>query len=113
MTRASKVDRDKIDKIEIQRGAETISMLKSGSGLEACRQPKASVGQNLRNAERSRFRKSEGHYRRAEALATYGLDKPKLEVVLRQGSTELVRVGFGSDSKMPEGIYLKTSDSPP
>jgi hypothetical protein len=35
-----------------------------------------------------------------------------LEVVLRQGTTELSRVQFGGDSKMPEGIYIKTSDSP-
>src|SRR5215467_3056158 len=45
-------------------------------------------------------------------LAMYGLDKPKLEVVLRQGSAELTRVQFGGDSKMPEGIYIKTSDAP-
>ena len=47
-----------------------------------------------------------------KALSTYGLDKPKIEVVLRQGSTDLVTLAFGSDSKMPEGIYIKTSDSP-
>jgi hypothetical protein len=40
-----------------------------------------------------------------KALSMYGLDKPKLEVVLRQGTTELTRVAFGGDSKMPEGIY--------
>jgi hypothetical protein len=33
-------------------------------------------------------------------------------VVLRNGSNELVRIAFGADSKMPEGIYVKTSDSP-
>jgi Domain of unknown function (DUF4340) len=47
-----------------------------------------------------------------KGLSSYGLDKPKLEVVLRQGSNELARVGLGGDSKMPEGIYLKTSDKP-
>jgi len=46
-----------------------------------------------------------------KTLSTYALDKPKLEVVLRQGSNELVRIAFGNESKMPEGIYLKTSDS--
>ena len=45
-------------------------------------------------------------------LSTYGLDKPQLEVVLRQGSTELVRIAIGAESKMPEGIYIKTADSP-
>jgi hypothetical protein len=42
----------------------------------------------------------------------YGLDKPKLEVILRQGNNELTRVQFGGDSKMPEGIYIKTADTP-
>ena len=43
---------------------------------------------------------------------SYGLDKPKLEVVFKQGANEGVRVSFGSDSKSPEGIYLKASSSP-
>jgi len=47
-----------------------------------------------------------------KALAMYGLDKPKLEVVLRQGNNELTRVQFGGDSKMPEGTYIRTSDTP-
>jgi len=47
-----------------------------------------------------------------KALATYGLDKPKLEVSFREGSKDPVRVQFGSDSKTPEGIYLKSSDAP-
>jgi hypothetical protein len=42
----------------------------------------------------------------------YGLDKPTLQVVLRQGSNELGRIDFGTDSKTPEGIYVKASDSP-
>ena len=45
-------------------------------------------------------------------LATYGLDKPKLEIALRQGSNDLARIQLGGDSKMPEGIYIKTADSP-
>jgi Domain of unknown function (DUF4340) len=47
-----------------------------------------------------------------KSLGMYGLDKPILQVVLRQGSNELGRVDFGADSKTPEGIYVKTSDSP-
>src|SRR5206468_11888410 len=47
-----------------------------------------------------------------KTLAAYGLDKPKLEVSFRGGSNDPVRVQFGSDSKTPEGIYLKSSDAP-
>ncbi len=45
-------------------------------------------------------------------LSAYGLDKPRLEALFKQGSNELARITFGSDSKTPEGIYLKTSNAP-
>src|SRR5262245_58269582 len=45
-------------------------------------------------------------------LRMYNLDKPTLQVVLRQNSNELGRIDFGADSKMPKGIYVKASDSP-
>jgi len=47
-----------------------------------------------------------------KALSTYGLDKPRVEVVFRQGANELLRIAFGSENKSPEGVYAKTSDSP-
>jgi hypothetical protein len=31
---------------------------------------------------------------------------------LREGANELARITFGGESKMPEGTYVKTSDSP-
>ncbi len=45
-------------------------------------------------------------------LASYGLDKPRMEVVFKQGTSELGRISFGSDSQNPEGVYVKSSDSP-
>ena len=30
----------------------------------------------------------------------------------RSGSNELVRIEFGSESKMPEGVYIRTSGGP-
>src|SRR5439155_22764501 len=46
-----------------------------------------------------------------KALSTYGLDKPRVEVVFHKGSNEIGRLTFGAESKTPEGVYLKTSDS--
>jgi hypothetical protein len=108
----TKVDRDKIDKIEIQRGAEMITLLKAGSDWKLPDNKKAQWDKASGMLNALDFEKAKDIIDAPKALSTYGLDKPKLEVVLRQGSNELVRVGFGNDSKMPEGIYLKTSTSP-
>jgi hypothetical protein len=43
------------------------------------------------------------------ALSTYGLDKPRLEVIFRQGTNQLSNVSFGSDAKDAGTVYLKTS----
>ena len=58
------------------------------------------------------FDKAKDIIDKPQALSTYGLDKPRAEVVFRQGSNELLRLLFGGDSKIPEGVYAKTSDSP-
>jgi len=47
-----------------------------------------------------------------KALSTYGLDKPKLEVTLRQAGKDVLGLKFGSNSKDPEGLYIKTSTKP-
>lgn len=108
----TRVDRDKIEKIEIQRGAEMISLLKSGSDWKLPDDKKLQWDKISAMLNGLDFEKAKEIIDAPKTLATYGLDKPKLQVVLRQGSNELVRVEFGNDSKMPEGIYLRTSASP-
>ena len=108
----TKIDRDKIDKIEVLRGTDMIMLLKSGSDWEFADKKKAQWDKVSGMLNALDFEKAKDIIDMPKGLSTYGLDKPKLEVVLRQGSNELVRVGFGNDSKMPEGIYLKTSDKP-
>jgi hypothetical protein len=107
----TKFDRDKLDKIEIQRGSEMLTFQKSGSdwkmGDKKVQWDKLSGMLNELD-----FAKAKDIIDSPKAPATYGLDKPKLQVILRQGATELARVDFGSDSKMPEGIYIKTSSDP-
>jgi hypothetical protein len=45
-------------------------------------------------------------------LSAYGLDKARLVATLRQGGKEALGLNFGSESKSPEGVYLKTTSSP-
>jgi hypothetical protein len=108
----AKVDRDKIDKIEIVRGSETLSFAKSGSDWKLPDGKKAQTDKVLGMLNALDFEKVKDIVDMPKNPAMYGLDKPKLEVVLRQGNTELTRVQFGGDSKMPEGTYVKTSDTP-
>jgi hypothetical protein len=108
----AKIDRDKIDKIEIQRGSENLSFAKSGSDWKLPDGKKAQIDKVIGMLNALDFEKVKDILDMPKALAMYGLDKPKLEVVLRQGTNELTRVQFGGDSTMPEGIYLKTSDTP-
>jgi len=108
----AKIDRDKIDKIEILRGTEMITLLKSGSDWKLPDEKKLQWDKVSGMLNALDFEKAKDILDAPKGFSTYGLDKPKLEVVLRQGSNELVRVAFGGDSKMPEGLYLKTSDKP-
>lgn len=107
-----KVDRDKTDKIEIVRGSDNLTFTKSGSDWNLADGKKAQSDKVIAMLNALDFEKVKDIVDMPKAPAMYGLDKPKLEVVLRQGTTELSRVQFGGDSKMPEGIYIKTSDSP-
>ena len=105
------MDREKIDKIDIQRGSENLSFMKSGSDWKLADGKKVQFDKISGMLNELDFEKAKDIIDMPKALATYGLDKPKLEVALRQGSNDLVRVQFGADSKMPEGMYIKTSDT--
>jgi len=107
-----KLDRDKLEKIEIQRGSENVSLLKSGSDWNLADGKKVQLDKVPGMLNALDFEKAKDIVDMPKALATYGLDKPKLEVSFREGSKDPVRVQFGSDSKTPEGIYLKSSDAP-
>jgi hypothetical protein len=108
----TKLDRDKVDRIELQRGTDTIAMLKDGSDWKLSDHKKLQWDKVSGMLNALDFEKAKDIIDSPKALSMYGLDKPKLDVVLKQGSNELLRVSFGSDSKMPEGIYAKTSGGP-
>ncbi len=106
-----KLDRDKLEKIEIQRGTDNVSLLKSGSDWKLADGKKVQIDKVPGMLNALDFEKAKEIIDMPKALAMYGLDKPKLEVFFREGSNDPMRVQFGSDSKTPEGIYLKSSDS--
>jgi hypothetical protein len=107
----TKLDRDKIEKIDIQRGTETLSLLKAGSDWKLPDEKKLQWDKISGMLNTLDFEKAKDIIDAPKSLAAYGLDKPRLEVIFRQVSNDLGRVAFGADSKMPEGIYLKASDS--
>src|SRR5438093_3505772 len=107
-----KLDREKLEKVEIQRGSENVSLLKSGSDWKLADGKKVQLDKVPGMLNTLDFEKAKDIIDMPKALATYGLDKPRLEVSLREGSNEPIRVQFGADSKTPEGIYLKSSDNP-
>jgi hypothetical protein len=108
----AKVDREKIDKIEILRGADNLSFSKSGSDWKLADGKKAQWDKVSGMLNELDFEKAKDIIDMPQAPAAYGLDKPKMEVALKQGTNDLVRVVFGGDSKTPEGIYIKTADGP-
>ena len=108
----AKIDHDKVDEVEIVRGAEKISMKKSGSDW------KLADGRKLQWEKVSAlfnaldFEKAKQINDAPKPLNTYGLDKPKLEVTLRQSGKDQFGLKFGSPSKDPDGKYIKTSATP-
>jgi hypothetical protein len=108
----TRIDHDKTDKIEIQHGPDLIAMQKSGSDWKLADSRKLQWDKVSGMLNALDFEKAKDIIDSPKSLGMYGLDKPTLQVVLRQGSNELTRVDFGADSKMPEGIYVKTADSP-
>jgi hypothetical protein len=108
----TKIDREKTDKIEIQRGSDMITLSKAGSDWTLPDNKKLQFDKVSGMLNALDFEKAKEIIDTPKAPATYGLDKPRLQVALRQGSNELVKVEFGSESKMPEGVYIRTSGGP-
>jgi uncharacterized protein DUF4340 len=108
----TRMDRNAIEQIDIQRGNEKSSIKKDGADwkLEDGRKIQfEKVSTVLTTME---FDKVKDVIDQPKALSTYGLDKPRVEVVFRKASQEIGRLTFGAENKTPEGVYLKTSDSP-
>ena len=108
----TQIDREKTDQIEIHRGTETVAMKKDGADWKSLDGKKLQWDKVSGLLNSLEFDKAKQIIDSPKALSTYGLDKPRLEVIFKQGTTELGRLSFGSDSKDPEGAYVKSGDSP-
>jgi hypothetical protein len=106
----AKVDRDKIDEIEITKGTEKIALKKSESDWKLADGKKASSDAVLGLMDVLDFERAREIVDSPKAPASYGLDKPRVQVSLRQGGKDAARLTFGSDSVKPDGVYMKRTE---
>jgi hypothetical protein len=99
-----------LDEMEIVRGTERLSLKKTGDEWAAA------DGRKIQHAKVSEML---GAIQAGQATSivdaprspgAYGLDKPRLEVVLREMGKEVAALKFGTDSQKPAGVHLKSSD---
>jgi hypothetical protein len=98
-----------VDQIDVVRGGEKLSLKKTGSDWAAdgakLQLPKVMEMLAMIDSERAiAFGDAPG------SLGRYGLEKPRLEIVLHEKGKEVGRLQFGSESSNPAGVYLKTAN---
>jgi hypothetical protein len=106
----TRIDRNNIEGIEIQRESDKAVMTKVDADWKLADGKKLQWDKISAMLTTMEFGKTLDLIDPPKALSTYGLDKPRLEVVFRKGTQEIGRLTFGAESKTPEGVYLKTSD---
>lgn len=98
-----------VDELDIVRGSERLSLKKTGNDWAA------SDGRKVQQAKLSEMLSAIQNERATsivdapKAPGSYGLDKPRLEVVLRGKGKEVAALRFGSDSLSPAGVHLKSA----
>jgi hypothetical protein len=108
----TRIDRNAIEEIDIVRGTEKSSINKADADWKLPDGRKLQFEKISTLLTTIEFDRVKDVIDPPKALSTYGLDKPRVEVVFHKGSNEIGRLTFGAESKTPEGVYLKTSDSP-
>ena len=99
-----------LDEIEIVPGAEKLSLKKTGDiwsasdGRKIQQLKVADILGAIQGAQATSILDS------PRPLSSYGLEKPRLEVVLREKGKEMARLRFGSESQTPAGVYLKSEN---
>jgi hypothetical protein len=106
----AKVDRDKTDEIEIVKGADKISLKKTGSDWKLGDGRKVSSDMILGMMDILDFERAKDILEPGKTPPSAGLDKPKLQATFREGGKETARLAFGADSSKPEGIYVRKAD---
>jgi Domain of unknown function (DUF4340) len=97
-----------VDEIEIARGADKLALKRTGNDWAASdgrKVQQVKVLEMLSGIQSERAKNIED-----SVQAGYGLDKPRLEVVLREKGKEVATLKFGSDSQNPAGVRLKSAN---
>jgi hypothetical protein len=105
------VDPESIDEIEILRGAEKISLKKQGTDWKLSDGRKAQAEKISSVLNMVEFERAQEILDSPGNLSTYGLDKPRTEVTLRQAGKDVLDLKFGNATRNPDGSYLKVSTS--
>ena len=105
-------DQGGIDELEIVRGAEKISVKKQGSDWKLADGRKAQVDKIASLMLAVEFERAQEIIDSPGSLSTYGLDKPRIEVTLRQAGKDVLGLKLGGATRNPVGSYLKVSTNP-
>ena len=105
-------DQGSVDELEIVRGAEKISVKKQGSDWKLADGRKAQADKISSLLLAVEFERAQEIIDSPGNPAIYGLDKPRIEVTLRQGGKDVVGLKMGGATRNPVGSYLKVSTNP-
>lgn len=102
----------RIDEWEILRGSEKVVLKKAGMDWLLPDGKKTQPGKVSDMLGALESERATEIIDTPAGLGSYGLDKPRLTVTLRQGGKDVESVKFGRDNSSPAGVYLKMSGAP-
>ena len=105
-------DQGSIDELEIVRGAEKISVKKQGSDWKLADGRKAQTDKISSLLLAVEFERAQEIIDSPGSPSSYGLDKPRIEVALRQAGKDVLSLKLGGATRNPVGSYLKVSTNP-
>jgi hypothetical protein len=100
-----------IDEVEIVKGSDRVVLKKSGMDWLLPDTKKAKSGKVPEMISALESGKATQIIDMPGGLGTYGLDKPRLTISLRQAGKEVESLKFGRENANPPGVYLKGSGS--
>jgi len=105
-------DRDSVDELEIVRGTEKISLKKQAAEWKMADGRKVEEDKISSLLVAVEFERAQEIVDSPGAPSMYGLDKPRIEVTLRQAGKDVLGLRFGGPTRKPEGSYLQVSMNP-
>ena len=105
-------DRGVVDELEIVRGAEKIAVKKQGPEWKFADGRKAQADKIMQLLIAVEFERAQEIVDAPGNLSKYGLDKPQIEVKMRQSGKDVLGLKFGADVRTPPGAYLMVAGNP-